>query len=168
VVTETERVGALTYAGNQSLLARLGVEPPARTLLWLSVGGAVVLAAYAHAARARSQADPVAAAVLLGCASLVASPISWPFHQGWLVLAALVLLGRARPGPVALGVVLVVLSLAHTRIIGVTDGLPLVEGLATNAEILGVLAVCVLGLGRPAAQPSAYAVRTAAPNLSRP
>jgi alpha-1,2-mannosyltransferase len=151
VVTETERVGELMYAGNQSmlgLLARASVEPPLRTVLWLLVGGLLVLAAYWRAARSRRLGDPVAAAVLLGIASLVASPVSWPFHQIWLPLAAFVLLLRPRLVPVVAGAAVAAICVLHSSVVPALDRAGL-HDVGVNLEVLVFAVLCVTGLGVP-------------------
>jgi alpha-1,2-mannosyltransferase len=78
-VRDVDRLGFIDSVGNQSLngaLIRLGLGAPARPALVLLLGGAVVLVAL-HRAR---RLDPLAATVVVGAASVVLSPVSWP---GW-------------------------------------------------------------------------------------
>lgn len=42
-----------------------------------------------RAARHARHREPAPAALVIGCLSLALSPISWPHHQAWVVLAAL-------------------------------------------------------------------------------
>jgi alpha-1,2-mannosyltransferase len=88
-----ERVGNIHNTGNQSIngaLLRFDVDDPARSVLMLLLGGAVVVIAYIGARRLWNAGAPLAAAIVVGCAGLVFSPVSWGHHQVWLVLAVLI------------------------------------------------------------------------------
>jgi alpha-1,2-mannosyltransferase len=88
-----QRVGNIHNTGNQSIngaLLRLGVDNPARSVLMLLLGGAVVVVAYIGARRLWNAGAPLAAAIVVGAAGLVFSPVSWGHHQVWLVLAVLI------------------------------------------------------------------------------
>ncbi|HEX8629526.1 MAG TPA: glycosyltransferase 87 family protein [Catenuloplanes sp.] len=93
------RVGNIHTGGNQSLngaLLRWDVPDRARSVLVALVGGAVVVMALVRAVRAVRNDRPLAAAVIVGAAGLVFSPVSWTHHQVWLVLAAVVAVGVGR------------------------------------------------------------------------
>lgn len=90
-IWKVDRVGNISTGGNQSLngmLLRLDVTDGTRTAIVGLVGLAVATWALVRAVRADRAGAPVAAAVILGAASLVVSPVSWTHHQIWLVLAA--------------------------------------------------------------------------------
>jgi alpha-1,2-mannosyltransferase len=76
----------------------------------------------------------------VGCATVVASPVSWTHHQVWLVLAGLLLVAGPRRARVAWGVVLLVVMT-----FSVGGWLP--AGFAReNVRLLAALAVCTWGL----------------------
>jgi hypothetical protein len=151
-VHDVSRVGPVDLPMNASVtgtLAKAGVDGPVRTVLWLLVGGLLVLAAYWQAHRARTGGDPAAAAVLLGCAAIVATPIAWPHHQVWLPLAGLLLLWRGRPVPVVAGLVLTLFSFFHIPLSRLWDDAGMVELLLDDLDFLFFALVCVLGCGTP-------------------
>lgn len=106
---QTGRVGRTDSTVNKSLLGLLSRQLPDGlpvTLVWLALAAAVAALAYWRAARHLRDGDALAATLAVGALSVAVSPISWPHHQLWLVLAAawyLLLRGRL---PLALGVVL--------------------------------------------------------------
>jgi alpha-1,2-mannosyltransferase len=91
-VTDVSRLGYITSVGNQSLngaLLRSDVPAPVRSVAVLMIGGLVVLLALRRSTRLAHDGDWLSAAVLMGAAGIVFSPVSWTHHQTWLVLAAL-------------------------------------------------------------------------------
>jgi alpha-1,2-mannosyltransferase len=144
-VFTTSRVGDLSLLGNQSvngMLTRIPVTTSARDLaLALVVTVAVVAALYR--ARVLYRRDRmVEAAITCGCATLVASPVSWNHHQVWTVLAGLVLFtrGAVHRALAVLVVVVMCVRLPH-------PGQDAVAGfVADNARGLAALGVCCLGL----------------------
>ena len=91
-VFHVSRLGYITSVGNQSLngaLMRFGVPATPRSLLVLTIGGAVAAVALHRAVRLAKTGDWLSAMTLVGAASVVLSPVSWTHHQIWLVLAAL-------------------------------------------------------------------------------
>ncbi|HKS99115.1 MAG TPA: glycosyltransferase 87 family protein [Rugosimonospora sp.] len=97
-VWDVNRVGHITTGGNQSLngaLLRLAVPDGARTALVALGALAVAVLAFRRAVRAARTGEWFTAAVVVGAASVVISPVSWTHHLVWLVLAALLPL----PGP---------------------------------------------------------------------
>ncbi|WP_210649287.1 glycosyltransferase 87 family protein [Nocardioides sp. SYSU D00065] len=157
-VFQTERVGDAGLRFNSSVmgaLTRAGVEGAAKPLLWLGIGGVLVLLAYWNAQRARRAGDHVAAAILLGCAAVVATPVAWPHHQIWLPLAGIVLALRGRPLPCAVGLAIVAYAYLHVPLTRYSDahGLGLVFD---NLDLAMFVGVCVLGLAaRPVVAVSA-------------
>jgi alpha-1,2-mannosyltransferase len=147
-IFETGRVGDVGLRFNATVmgvLARAGIDGTARTALWLLLGGMLVLAAYHRAAQARRYGDNVAAAILLGCAAVIASPIAWPHHQIWLPLAGLVLVLRARWVPRIAGAVIVLFAYLHVPVTRLWDAHGL-GWLFNNVDFAMFVGVCVLGL----------------------
>lgn len=160
-IFDTGRVGDTELRFNSTVmgtLARAGVDGSARTLLWLVIGGVIVLMAYWNAQRARRAGDHVAAAVLLGCAAVIATPIAWPHHQIWLPLAGVVLAMRQWWLPRSLGVVILAFSYLHIPLTRWWDAHD-VSWIFNNVDFVMFVGICVLGLaagsdnedGRPSA-----------------
>ncbi|SDT69291.1 glycosyltransferase 87 family protein [Actinoplanes derwentensis] len=85
------RVGNISTGGNQSLngvLLRWDIDDHIRTPVVALAGAVVVVLALWRAARAHRAGDHLTAAVVVGAAGLVLSPVSWTHHQIWLVPAA--------------------------------------------------------------------------------
>ncbi|HET6213620.1 MAG TPA: glycosyltransferase 87 family protein [Micromonosporaceae bacterium] len=96
---DVDGMGFIAIGGNQSLngaMLRLHHPDAARTAVLATVGVAIVVLALIRAARAWRNNQPLAAAVMVGAAGLVFSPVSWTHHQLWLVFAALVPVSRRR------------------------------------------------------------------------
>lgn len=147
-IFDTGRVGDVGLRFNSSVmgvLARAGIDGTVRTLLWLLIGGVLVLMAYWNAERARRAGDHVAAAILLGCAAVVATPIAWPHHQIWLPLAGIVLVLRPSWTPRLLGLVVLAFAFLHIPMTRWSDAHDL--GLFfDNVDFAMFVGVCVLGL----------------------
>lgn len=160
-IMETSRVGELGVARNHSLLGlltRWDLGDPLTRGIWLGVGALAVLAALYRAREHFLRGQLVAATVVIGCASLVVSPFSWPHHLVWIVLAGLWLLAHRSTLPVVLGLlVLVSQSLLWPA---PPDGAPL----AWLREVTTVVAVAisVLGLTRSASPDATATERTPA------
>ncbi|GAA1603373.1 glycosyltransferase 87 family protein [Actinoplanes couchii] len=91
------RVGNISTGGNQSLngvLLRWDIDDHIRTPVVALIGAVVVILALWRATRAHRAGDDLTAAVLVGAAGLVFSPVSWTHHQIWLVLAAFLVVSR--------------------------------------------------------------------------
>ena len=147
-IFDTGRIGDVELRFNVSVmgvLARAGIDGLSRTVLWLLIGGVLVLAAYWNAQRARRAGDHVAAAILLGCAAVLATPIAWPHHQIWLPLAGIVLVLREDRLPRALGAVVVAFSYLHIPITRWSDARG-AGWLLDNVDVAMFVGVCVLGL----------------------
>jgi alpha-1,2-mannosyltransferase len=100
-IWNVDRVGNIATGGNQSLngaLLRWELPDRLRSVAVLLVGGTVVVLALIRAVRAHRRGDLLTAAVVVGAAGLVVSPVSWTHHQVWLVLAALLTVGAGRGG----------------------------------------------------------------------
>ncbi|MDP9791492.1 hypothetical protein J2S43_000004 [Catenuloplanes nepalensis] len=148
-VLRTSRIGDLTSTGNQSIngvLLRAGVT---ETAAWVAAAGAICLVALWHARRAHRSGEPGRAAVLVGCATVAASPVSWTHHQVWLPLAAIMLItvGGGRAGPFAGTALLFFTVLSPSTLLRATGAYPGLEFLGDNARALATVAVCLAGLG---------------------
>lgn len=149
-VHDTNRVGPLDLPGNASLmgtLAKAGVTTPALTMIWLGLGGLIVLAAFLQAERSRRMGDNAAAAIILGAAAVVASPISWPAHQIWLPLAGLLLAWRRGRWALAMGLALIAFCYFHIPLSRLWDGRGLVELVMDDVDFFLFSLICLLGLG---------------------
>ncbi|WP_127359386.1 glycosyltransferase 87 family protein [Actinacidiphila soli] len=81
---DTNRVGSLTYVGNQSLrglLARLD----APGTVWACAVAAVLAVWALRARRAYAAGDDVAGFALTGIAACLVSPVTWVHHLVWLI-----------------------------------------------------------------------------------
>lgn len=95
VLFDTDRIGGIAYAGNQSVeavLARLGLAGHLRAALWALVGTVVVAVAVVSVRRALAAGRPALALCLNGLAGLLVSPVSWSHHWVWLVPLVVALL----------------------------------------------------------------------------
>ncbi|WP_235619162.1 glycosyltransferase 87 family protein [Embleya scabrispora] len=142
-IFSTSRIGNLAANGNQSLngaLIRVGVVPPERAAAWLVLSALVCAVALVGARQCHREGHTARGVVVVGCATVVASPVSWTHHQVWPVLAGLLLMAGPRRTRMAWGVVLLV---AMTFSVG--GWLP--AGFAReNVRLLAALAVCTWGL----------------------
>ncbi|WOC13095.1 glycosyltransferase 87 family protein [Gordonia sp. MP11Mi] len=96
-LSETGRIGAPYFAGNQSLkglVYRLGLGETAATLLWLALSVVVVVLAAVWMHRLLAERRLATALVVNSAAILLISPISWSHHWVWFV-PALVIAGNA-------------------------------------------------------------------------
>ncbi|MGK5741146.1 glycosyltransferase 87 family protein [Micromonospora sp. URMC 103] len=150
-MVETDRIGNLASLGNQSLhgmLLRVGVEEASLPLLWAGLVAVICAVALLRARRLAAQGHPGHAAVLVGCATVVASPVSWTHHQVWPVLAAMLLIGTVgvarRVAGAALLTAMVVSLGAALSAVSLRPG---VQFLLENARALGVGALCLTGFG---------------------
>ncbi|MYW01570.1 DUF2029 domain-containing protein [Streptomyces sp. SID3343] len=142
-VFATSRIGNLAATGNQSLngaLIRSGIVPPERAVAWLILSALVCVIALVGARECHRGGGVAQGAVVVGCATVVASPVSWTHHQVWLVLAGLLLVGGPRKMRIAWGAALLVLM---TFSVG---GLLPNTFARDNVRLLAALAVCTWGL----------------------
>ncbi|MGN9908371.1 glycosyltransferase 87 family protein [Phytohabitans sp. LJ34] len=150
-VTQTSRVGNLAWMGNQSLhgmLLRAGVDPGTLPFVWATLVALVAGTAMWRARALWRGGEPVRAAVLVGCATVVASPVSWTHHQVWTVLAAMLLVATHGVAQrVAGAVLLVVMTVSLGAVLGDVSTYPGVQFLFENARAFGVAAVCLAGCG---------------------
>ncbi|MTK05121.1 glycosyltransferase 87 family protein [Micromonospora sp. CP22] len=150
-VTQTSRIGNLASLGNQSvhgMLLRLGMDPAALPVVWAALVVAICAVALLRARALARLGRPGHAAVLVGCATVAASPVSWTHHQVWTVLAAMLLvgtLGVARRVAGALLLASMVLSLG--AVLAPVSMRPGVQFLFENARVIGTAVLCVTGFG---------------------
>jgi alpha-1,2-mannosyltransferase len=169
-IWNVNRVGHIATGGNQSLngaLLRAEVPESARAAVAGIVGLVVVAVALYRAALAYRQGRPLLAAVIIGAAGLVFSPVSWTHHQVWLVLAVLVAVGAGvRARAVWIAVVLAVMILPVTSH---GSRLPGAEFVLGNARLWLALTLAVaLPVLRPSGTPLETRHRVATADLERP
>ncbi|GAA0722546.1 DUF2029 domain-containing protein [Dactylosporangium roseum] len=148
---ETSRIGNLASLGNQSvhgMLMRAGVSPAVLPFVWAGLIAVVCGAAMLRACRLHRYGEHVRAAVLVGCATVAASPVSWTHHQVWTVLAAMLLIATDGVWRRAAGVVLlVVMTLSLGAVLRGVSTYPGWQFLLENARSIGLVAVCLAGFG---------------------
>lgn len=150
-MVDTSRIGNLASLGNQSvhgMLLRLGVPADALPILWAGLIAGICGVALLRARGLHRAGRPAQAAVLVGCATVAASPVSWTHHQIWPVLAAMLLIGSGEATRRAAGAALLsamVFSLGVVlRPVATTQGAQFVF---ENARTLGTVALCLVGFG---------------------
>ncbi|TWJ22356.1 uncharacterized protein DUF2029 [Micromonospora endolithica] len=150
-VRETSRIGNLASLGNQSMhgmLLRLGVDPAALPGLWAALVAVLCGVALLRARHLAGAGRPGHAAVLVGCATVAASPVSWTHHQIWPVLAAMLLVGGVGVARrVAGAVLLVTMVFSLGVLLAPVSTRPGVQFLLENARALGVATLCLAGFG---------------------
>jgi alpha-1,2-mannosyltransferase len=90
LVWHSDRVGSLVDSRNNAMfgvVARVVSQGSARTGLWLLALVIIVGIALVRGSRAAQEGDLLAALAIVGCAAVLASPISWTHHLGFLVVA---------------------------------------------------------------------------------
>ncbi|MEV0127109.1 glycosyltransferase 87 family protein [Dactylosporangium sp. NPDC050688] len=154
-IFQTSRIGDLASLGNQSvhgMLLRVGLSPAALPVVWAVLIVAICGAALLRARQLHLHGEPVRAAVLVGCATVAASPVSWTHHQVWTVLAAMLLVAAEGAWRRVAGVVLlVVMTLSLGVVLRGVAVYPGWQFLLENARSVGLVAVCVAGFGGVAA-----------------
>ncbi|MBM0278270.1 glycosyltransferase 87 family protein [Micromonospora tarensis] len=150
-VRQTSRIGNLASLGNQSLhgmLLRVGVDEPTLPLLWAGLVALICAVALLRARQLTGQGRPGHAAVLVGCATVAASPVSWTHHQVWPVLAAMLLIGASGIAQRAAGVALLAATVVSLgAVLGPISTRPGVQFLFENARAVGVCLLCLVGFG---------------------
>ncbi|SCL22812.1 alpha-1,2-mannosyltransferase [Micromonospora pallida] len=148
---DTSRIGNLASLGNQSvhgMLLRVGVPASALPLCWAVLVAVICAVALLRARRLHHEGRSAHAVVLVGCATVAASPVSWTHHQIWPVLAAMLLVGaRGLVQRVAGGVLLAVMTLSLGVLLSRVSPTPGVQFLFENARALAVVALCLAGFG---------------------
>ncbi|MBB6033662.1 glycosyltransferase 87 family protein [Phytomonospora endophytica] len=150
-VMQTSRIGDLSSLGNQSvhgMLLRIGVPLQTLPLVWMGLAALVCGTALVRARRLQLDGEPVRATVIVGCATVAASPVSWTHHQLWTVLAAMLLVAAEGTLRRVAGVVLAVaMTLSLGVLLSDVSVYPGVQFLLENARTIGVVATCLAGLG---------------------
>ncbi|GLW35202.1 glycosyltransferase 87 family protein [Actinoplanes regularis] len=142
-VFTTSRIGDLSSTGNQSLngtLLRYAIPTGERMIAWAALAGLVCLVAFLCAREYHRRGQVALAAVVIGCATVAVSPVSWTHHQIWTVLAGVLLMAGPRRSRIAAGVIVLV-----TMSVQVGAVLPVGEFLRDNARALCAVAVCCGG-----------------------
>src|SRR5262249_26905000 len=96
VIFRTDRVGDPGFVSNQSMYGALVRAGWSSRPLWGLVALAALAVGLSRAGDAHRRGDELAAAPVVGLASLLISPISWIDHAVWIVPATGVLLGDGR------------------------------------------------------------------------
>lgn len=147
----TSRVGDMASLGNQSLhaiLGRAGIGPEHRPVVWLVLVAVICALALWRARSLAAEGRHAHAAVLVGCATIAASPVSWTHHQVWTVLAGMLLVasaGSARRAAGAFLLVVMTLSVANVAIESSTT--PGLQFVFSNIRGISVAVICCVGLG---------------------
>lgn len=92
-VGHTDRIGGATLNTNQNLtgmLARVSLDDPARFLLWLVAGLAVLAATTWATRRVLGAGESSLGLICVALFGLVVSPVSWSHHWVWMLPAMLV------------------------------------------------------------------------------
>ena len=142
-VFTTSRIGDLSSTGNQSLngtLLRYAIPTGERMVAWAALAGVVCLVAFLCAREYHRRGQVALAAVVIGCATIAVSPVSWTHHQIWTVLAGMLLVAGPQRGRIAAGVIVLV-----TMSVQVGAVLPIGGFLRDNARALCAVAVCCGG-----------------------
>lgn len=150
-VFATDRIGDITALGNQSLngaLMRAGLPTGITHVLWVVLAGALVLAALWRARQLHRAGEGGRAVVLIGCATVAASPVSWTHHQFWTLLAGILMLaatGRTRRVAGAVVVVLMTVNVGSLLAVG-DQPAPGTQYLADNVRALLACLLCTTSL----------------------
>lgn len=151
---DTSRVGDPAAMQNKSILGlldRWDIAGSGQRVLWIAVAVAILVIALVQSRRQFANGRLVGAALIMGCASVAVSPISWPHHQSWSVLVAVWLLLQRRALFMALGAALVLINLAWSPLMGLefldeAQNAPLLLRLGRELPTLSFAVVCILGL----------------------
>lgn len=87
----------------------------------------------------------MAAALLVGCLGTLLSPITWPHHQMWAVLAGIWLVLQRRPLGVLMGSATLGVFAVHGFFLE-PAGPGLAARIGWDLPTVAVLAICLLGL----------------------
>lgn len=139
---EMNRFGPITKLGNQSvnaMLLRFGTTGAWAFVLWAVMAAAVLSVALVRGGRAWRRGERLTGVVVVGCATVAASPVSWTHHQIWTVLAAAVLVSSVWWLQTLWSLCVVLVMTTNTGAIDI--GVPLVDWTFDNAR--GLLALVV-------------------------
>ncbi|MEA2504395.1 MAG: alpha,2-mannosyltransferase [Actinomycetota bacterium] len=104
----------LAEGGNQSIYAvllRAGAQGATLGVLWVSLGAAVVALGLWRARAAWVGGQRLFSLAVVGCVSILVSPISWTHHQLWILLAAAGVFTANASVDFALGALIIALML---------------------------------------------------------
>jgi alpha-1,2-mannosyltransferase len=150
-VFTTSRIGDLASLGNQSLhglLLRAGVPPGQLPMVWAVLIAVVCGVGLWRARGLQLAGEPGRAAVMVGCATVAVSPVSWTHHQIWPVLAAMLFFGtQGVARKVAGALLLVVMTASLGVLLSDVSMRPGLQFLFENARAIGAVAVCLFGFG---------------------
>ncbi|TWD78966.1 alpha-1,2-mannosyltransferase [Kribbella amoyensis] len=103
ILPDSERIGALAYAGNQSwngLLTRLTGDPAGGGPFWYGLVGVTIAAGLWATRLLWNQGERLAAVAVCSLIGLLCSPVSWNHHWVWVIPLGVALCrsfaGRAR------------------------------------------------------------------------
>jgi alpha-1,2-mannosyltransferase len=150
-VLDTSRIGNLAALGNQSvhgMLLRLGVDAQTLPLCWAALVSVICGVALLRARQIAHGGQSARAAVLVGCATVTASPVSWTHHQVWPVLAAMLLIGTYGAARRVAGVALLIaMVLSLGALLNPVSMKPGLQFLLENARLIGTVTICLAGFG---------------------
>lgn len=142
----TDRLGDAAAVANQSLhglLLRSGLHGAVETAAWLTLATVVGVIALVRSRALWRRGAHLESVVVVGCATLLVSPITWSHHEGWTVLAVVALLASGRRTPiVAAATILALISWPVPEFAAQLSGSPL-GWPAANARVLVGLAICL-------------------------
>jgi len=139
------------------LLQWPGDSVPVR-IAWMALAAGAGAAAFWRARAHFLRGEQFQAAVVIGIASTVISPLGWSHYQQWQVVAAVWLILSGRPRNIAWGALLYALFCGpySVAVFGALRDMPL--GVAGRAAIMiASLVVCLTGLPRSPGQPAVEA-----------
>jgi alpha-1,2-mannosyltransferase len=87
-VRNTDRIGGATLNTNQNIagaLARLGIDPELRFLIWTAACLVVLAVTIWAVRRVLAAGEPMLALVCVALFGLVVSPVSWSHHWVWVL-----------------------------------------------------------------------------------
>jgi alpha-1,2-mannosyltransferase len=154
-IGRTDRVGDAASVANQSLhglLLRAGLRGAGETAWWLALGAVVSAIALVRSRLLWRRGAHLESVVVVGCATLLVSPITWSHHEGWTVLAVVALMATGRRTPVVVAAVLFAvitwpLPEFATHVSGSLLGWPELRWPAANARVLAPLGICLFAFG---------------------
>lgn len=148
---QTGRVGRLDSVINKSILGSLARwDVPGSTLWWVVLGTAMATVALWRALRAERAGQRLWAVLVVGNLGTLLSPIAWPHHQLWAVVAAAYLVLRARRLAVVIGLLALLVALAFPLYLEADQAsLWLRIGWDLPAGSIVLLCLAPGGVGRP-------------------
>lgn len=115
------------------------------TFWWSAIGAMVAVVALWRAKQLNGAGLPTAATLIVGCLGTLLSPISWPHHQLWAVLAGIWLLLQRRISAIVVGMATIVVFLGYSFFMEVPDPGVAIR-LGWEIPLLMVALICIRGL----------------------